>query len=220
MGLFDFVKNIGNKLFSKEAEAAERIQEHIEEDNPGIQGMNVEFNDGVVSISGDAESPEAREKAILMAGNVKGVSEVVAENLNRISKGDIPEPLTQEYQGDFNDIKNNLNRLIENLGQIIGEIRSGTGVLLDSVQNLSVSAQQIASTSNQQAASVKEIVSTMEDSDQLTQSVATRVSEVTSASPSGTPAAIADFVSAGCSDSAVTVSSSSLACCTRSNGGQ
>src|SRR5210317_1819138 len=82
MGLFDFVKGIGNKLFNKEAEAAEKIKEHIEQDNPGIQGMNVEFNDGVVSITGEADSPEAMEKAILMAGNVKGVSEVKADELN------------------------------------------------------------------------------------------------------------------------------------------
>jgi methyl-accepting chemotaxis protein len=52
-------------------------------------------------------------------------------------------------------------------------------VLNDSVQNLSSSSQEIASTSNEQAAAVKEIVSTMEDSDQLAKSIAAKINEVT-----------------------------------------
>ncbi len=53
------------------------------------------------------------------------------------------------------------------------------GVLLDSVHDLSISSQEISSTSNEQAASVKEIVSTMEDSDQLARSIAAKIDEVT-----------------------------------------
>ncbi len=40
--------------------------------------------------------------------------------LDRISKGDIPEAITAEYQGDFNAIKENLNTLIEAVNQITG----------------------------------------------------------------------------------------------------
>ncbi|MGK0291326.1 MAG: methyl-accepting chemotaxis protein, partial [bacterium] len=35
-----------------------------------------------------------------------------------ISKGDIPEQITEEYQGDFNALKNNLNQLITSTNQI------------------------------------------------------------------------------------------------------
>ena len=38
---------------------------------------------------------------------------VTAEYLDRISKGDIPDKLTEKYHGDFNEIKNNLNMLID-----------------------------------------------------------------------------------------------------------
>ncbi len=81
MGLFNFVKNMGKKLFNNDAEAAEKIKGHIEQDNPGVEGLNVQFNDGVVSLSGDARSSEALEKAVLMAGNVKGVTDIKAEGL-------------------------------------------------------------------------------------------------------------------------------------------
>ncbi|MGK0289847.1 MAG: methyl-accepting chemotaxis protein [bacterium] len=35
-----------------------------------------------------------------------------------ISKGEIPEKITEEYQGDFNSLKNNLNQLIETSNEI------------------------------------------------------------------------------------------------------
>ena len=78
MGLFDFASNIGKKLFGGDDDPAEKIQEHIEQDNPGVQNLQIQVNDGVATIEGDAESPEALEKAILMAGNAMGISEVQA----------------------------------------------------------------------------------------------------------------------------------------------
>jgi len=38
---------------------------------------------------------------------------IMAEYVDRISKGDIPAKITEEYQGDFNELKNNLNGLID-----------------------------------------------------------------------------------------------------------
>ncbi len=40
---------------------------------------------------------------------------VAAEYMNRISEGDFPDEIEEEYQGDFNNIRNSLNRLIRNL---------------------------------------------------------------------------------------------------------
>jgi methyl-accepting chemotaxis protein len=42
-----------------------------------------------------------------------GPMNVSAEYIDRISKGDIPPAITEDYRGDFNEIKNNLNSLIE-----------------------------------------------------------------------------------------------------------
>lgn len=114
MGLFDFVKDIGNKLFNRDEEAAQKIKAHIEETNPGIQDLVVEFNDGVVSLSGNADSAEAMEKAVLMAGNVKGVAEVKADSLSApqlqatveyyvIKKGDTLSAIAKQYYGKAND---------------------------------------------------------------------------------------------------------------------
>ena len=114
MGLFDFVKEIGRKLFKREEEAAEKIKKHIEETNPGIDGLQVEFKNGVVSISGQATSAEAMEKAVLMAGNVQGVSEVNIDKLQAppvqakveyyiIKKGDTLSAIAKQFYGKAND---------------------------------------------------------------------------------------------------------------------
>jgi methyl-accepting chemotaxis protein len=49
---------------------------------------------------------------------VIGPLKVAAEYVDRISKGDVPEKITDEYNGDFNEIKNNLNMLIDSLNMI------------------------------------------------------------------------------------------------------
>ncbi len=79
--LFDFAKDMGKKLFTTDAEAGLNILKHIEANNPGVKPINVTFDDGVVSLSGFAKTAEAKEKAILMAGNVEGVEKVIADDV-------------------------------------------------------------------------------------------------------------------------------------------
>lgn len=76
MGLFDFAANIGKKLFNKEEDASKAVTDHIAEDNPGIEGLNVTVEDGTAKITGAASTAIAIEKAILMAGNVAGINNV------------------------------------------------------------------------------------------------------------------------------------------------
>ncbi len=49
---------------------------------------------------------------------------VTAEYVDRISKGDIPPLITDNYNGDFNEIKQNLNTLIHNLSDYISEMEN------------------------------------------------------------------------------------------------
>ncbi len=76
MGLFDFAADIGKKLFNKEEDASKAVTDHIAEDNPGIEGLNVTVEDGTAKITGAASTAIAIEKAILMAGNVAGINNV------------------------------------------------------------------------------------------------------------------------------------------------
>ena len=80
--LFDYAKDMGKRLFTSDAEAAINILKHIEANNPGINPLNVKYDDGTVTLSGMANSQAAKEKTILMAGNVKGVEKVVADDVD------------------------------------------------------------------------------------------------------------------------------------------
>jgi methyl-accepting chemotaxis protein len=57
---------------------------------------------------------------------VIGPLNVSAEYVDRISKGDIPPKITDKYNGDFNEIKNNLNNCIDNINALVTE----TGMLI------------------------------------------------------------------------------------------
>ena len=82
MGLFDFARNIGKKLFGKEEEAPAAIKQHIEEDNPGVSNLQVQVKDGVATLTGQAQSAEALEKAVLMTGNALGIDKVQADQMS------------------------------------------------------------------------------------------------------------------------------------------
>lgn len=49
---------------------------------------------------------------------------VTAEYIDRVSKGDIPPKITDSYKGDFNEIKNNLNTLIDSISDLINEMNN------------------------------------------------------------------------------------------------
>lgn len=111
MGLFDFAKDLGRKLFDRDDDAPAKISQHIQDDNPGIDDLEVAFDDGVVSLSGSASSADAVEKAVLMAGNVEGVQEVKIDDLDApsvtdgvqyyvIEKGDTLSGIAKRYYGN------------------------------------------------------------------------------------------------------------------------
>src|SRR6185369_5706252 len=50
-----------------------------------------------------------------------GPINVTAEYVDRISKGDIPPKITDSYNGDFNEIKNNLNACIDTMNGLLTE---------------------------------------------------------------------------------------------------
>ena len=76
MGLFSFMKDAGKSLFGGEAKAAEPEAVEKEVAAVGVPGLKVEIEGDRVTLAGKAETQEAREKAILAAGNIAGVAQV------------------------------------------------------------------------------------------------------------------------------------------------
>ena len=76
MGLFDFAKGMGKKLFDNDDEAPSKIKETLEKDNPGIEGLDVTYADGMMlrSVPNDFDS---KTEVVLPCGESFRVSEVV-----------------------------------------------------------------------------------------------------------------------------------------------
>jgi len=85
--------------------------------------------EGKLSTRADASKHEGDFKKIVEGVNstldsVIGPLNVAAEYVDRISKGDIPKKITDNYNGDFNEIKNNLNNCIDNLSGLIDQMQN------------------------------------------------------------------------------------------------
>lgn len=101
MGLFDFVKDVGDRIFESDDEAAEKIKESLEVRTSGIKNIDVDFDDGCATLHGECINQATKDMAVLMAGNMKGVEKVVADDLRvaepKEEKKPEPEPRFEFY---------------------------------------------------------------------------------------------------------------------------
>ena len=79
--------------------------------------------EGKLSVRVDASKHQGDYRRIVQGvndtlGAVIGPLNVAAHYVDLISKGEIPPRITDKYNGDFNAIKNNLNVLVEAMGEI------------------------------------------------------------------------------------------------------
>lgn len=115
MGLLDFARDVGRQIFDTDAEAADNIKQHLDIRLSGIENLEVEYDDGVATLCGECDNEQVREQAILMAGNIKGVEKVVADDLTarepappqarepefyEIKKGDTLGAIAKKYYGN------------------------------------------------------------------------------------------------------------------------
>lgn len=123
MGIFDFMKGAGKDVgIGKEAAAdeeklselreANRLLRFINEAQLGIKNPKVQYDDGVVTVSGTAASQMVRENTVLALGNVEGVSRVVdhidvdepapESVFYTVEKGDTLGAIAKEHLGAAN----------------------------------------------------------------------------------------------------------------------
>jgi len=81
MGIFDFVRNAGAKIFGKDkpdthGEPYKPLRQHVEEHGISAKDMNFRFENSVLIVDGWVADADSREKAILIVGNVEGVDKV------------------------------------------------------------------------------------------------------------------------------------------------
>ena len=112
MGVFDFIKDVGEKLFgASEASAApaDKIKEELKKHGLDNDDVKVTVNGDTVKIEGKAPSQEVREKIIVAAGNTLGTAKVdeniavqgggAASKFYTVKKGDTLSEIAQSQLG-------------------------------------------------------------------------------------------------------------------------
>ncbi len=79
MGVFDFIKNAGDKIFGKDDNQVDRtkpLSTHLREHGIDPTGIQFTVNGDTVVMAGTVRDQDTREKAVLIVGNVDGVERV------------------------------------------------------------------------------------------------------------------------------------------------
>ena len=102
MGLIDFFKNAGEKLFGAESEEEkkEKLIQHIKSLGLPVEGLSVSMADEVVTVKGKVDSQAHAEKIALALGNVEGVSKV--DNQLEV---EVPQEAEPELQATYHTVE-------------------------------------------------------------------------------------------------------------------
>ncbi|QTA81348.1 Methyl-accepting chemotaxis protein signailing-domain-containing protein, HAMP domain-containing [Desulfonema limicola] len=140
------------------------IRDIVEE----INSLTDSVMKGRLDIRGDENRFGGEYSGIIMGVNktldaVVNPLKMTAGYVDRLSKGDIPEKIIDEYKGDFDEIRLNLNAMIDNISSFAFDVRKSAEQVSSGSTQMSSEADQIAARIGQQAASIEEISASMEE---------------------------------------------------------
>lgn len=110
MGLWNFVKETSSSWFGSKADAAtvpsaDTLKTEMEKIGLDTKGVDLKIDGDKVVVTGDAISPEMKEKIIIAAGNAHGVAQVEAAHQGPeptfyvVKKGDTLSEIAQDTLG-------------------------------------------------------------------------------------------------------------------------
>jgi nucleoid-associated protein YgaU len=78
MGIFDFIKNAGNKVFhhDKDEDSVEGVRRHLAAHGVSTKDVTIMVDGDKVTLMGYVPSMDVKEKTVLLAGNIDGISKV------------------------------------------------------------------------------------------------------------------------------------------------
>ena len=124
MGMFSFIKEVGEKLFGagkaqaavpsdpNPAEIADALTAKVKALGLAVDGLNIRFEGGTAFVEGTVADQATREKVILAVGNNEGISAVQDDiivstpapeaKFYTVVKGDNLSKISKQYYGDPN----------------------------------------------------------------------------------------------------------------------
>ena len=119
MGLFNFVKDAGEKLWDAvtgqhdKDDQAKKVQEHLSKTGiPDADIVNIQIADGKATVTGAGLSQEAKEKILVAVGNISGIASVddqvktatpaTASQFYTVKSGDTLSAISKQVYGNAN----------------------------------------------------------------------------------------------------------------------
>jgi methyl-accepting chemotaxis protein len=96
----------------------------------------------------------------MLFANETGLNEV-AHILGALSRGDLTETITNDYQGTFGQLKDSCNTTVEKLKDIISQIRDATDSINTASKEIATGNNDLSRRTEKQAASLEQTVATM-----------------------------------------------------------
>ncbi|MEI7795980.1 MAG: methyl-accepting chemotaxis protein [Methylococcaceae bacterium] len=87
----------------------------------------------------------------------------IAEVFDALSQGDLSQTITNQYTGEFENIKNNANNTVYKLMEIVDQIKTITRSVNDSSTEIAMSSSNLADRTNSQAAAIEETAASMHE---------------------------------------------------------
>lgn len=114
MAILDFLKEVGANILGIGSESQD-IEELLKQELGGrISDLKSDFTNGIATLYGSCDTQATKEKAVLLAGNIKGVEKVNDEHLSAPPSEEITEYYTVQPGDTLSEIA---NRLYGNAGK-------------------------------------------------------------------------------------------------------
>ncbi|WNV04346.1 methyl-accepting chemotaxis protein [Candidatus Methylospira mobilis] len=162
----------GKKVFINET--IEQVRANLRALMSDVNGLIQAAVEGRLDSRADAAAHKGDFRKIVeginrtLDGIVLPVNEAVSV-LGELEKGDLTRTVKGEYQGQLKDFKDSVNNTVDKLAQTISQIIEMSNALNDATGEVSSTAQSLAQGASEQAASVEQTSSAME---QMSASVA------------------------------------------------
>jgi len=116
----------GGDEIAEVSKAFSGVVSTIQKFSDEIAKISVAASEGNLSVRGDPSQFKGDYANLIRGLNetleaIIGPLNVAAAYIDRISRGDLPEKITETYRGDFNVIRNNLNQCIETINALVEE---------------------------------------------------------------------------------------------------
>ena len=104
---------------------------------------------------------------------IKGYIDEISNTLSEVSAGNLTGGITSEYQGDFIDLKDSINTIVESLNSTLIDINTAADQVASGTAQVSDGNQEISQGATEQASSIEELSSSItEMAEQIRQNAA------------------------------------------------